>query len=73
MPEVEVRDLRVGDVIKGDGPTHWFRVKSKEKSKLFSAPGGCFRFDFVALDGDLKGQTVKDQHYPGCMVVETRT
>lgn len=60
-----VKDLIVGDRVMIIEPDAEARIVAKERSRLFSASGGCFRLDMKVESGPHKGQSINDQHHPG--------
>ena len=60
-----VKDLEAGDKVLVYKPGGVAVVRSKQKSKLFKAEGGCWRLDLQIVEGPNAGKWIKDQHLPG--------
>jgi hypothetical protein len=70
MATKAVKDLMVGDVVRLVEPEGAARITRKEKSRLFTASGGCFALWLRVTAGPDKGATVRDQHHAGDTEVE---
>lgn len=65
-----VKDLQIGDRVAIKDPDGVGEIRSKERSRLFQASGGCYAMDIRVIEGPNAGKTIRDQHHAGDMEVE---